>query len=113
MRHCLACAVPGAPGVCGSVALGLCEWVSVRLWSVRVCVSRSRSRRPSLYVCVSGSRAAPGVCAPESSWVSGSLCVRVWVPLLSVCISLGVWGPFVSRCLNPGLSAGGSGERGS
>lgn len=92
MRHCLACEVSGAPSGCvwsvrGTVCLGFCKWVSVRLWGVRVCVSESRS--------------VPGVRVCESSEV----CVWGWVPLS------GVWGPFVSRCLEPGFALVGLAQR--
>lgn len=81
VRHCLACGVSGAPGVCLECAwrfcLGLCEWVSLRLWSVRVCV------------CLSGSGASP--------------CLSV-----SVCLGRSLSGEYVvflRLCLCPGLGA--------
>lgn len=66
MRHCLACGVSGAPGVCLECArrsrLGLCEWVSLRLcaclcvcvWrvSVSVCLRCSLSREYEVFLCL-------------------------------------------------------------
>lgn len=55
VRHCLACGVSGARGVCLECAwrfcLGLCEWVSLRLWSVCLCLGLARLR-VSLCLCV-------------------------------------------------------------
>ena len=76
VRHCLACAVSGAPGVCLE-----CAWrcgsrsMGVGFRAVRGvccdCVSLSGSRLPCLCVWL------PQECVPESSWslspsVSGS-----------------------------------------
>lgn len=48
-------------GVCVALCVLVCAWVSVRLWSVHVCISVWVLARLSL--CVSGS--VPGVCVSE------------------------------------------------
>lgn len=83
----------------GAVGLGLCEWVSVP--SVECAVTVCLCLGLGFPLC----GWLPQECVTESSWFL-SPCVRVWVPLLSVCVSLRVWGPFVSRFPSPGLSAG-------
>lgn len=83
MRHCLACEVSGAPSGCvwsvrGTVCLGLCKWVSMRLWGVRVCVSACMSRGLSQeYVFVSLLRSVSGAgCLSRGS--GDRLCPGVW-----------------------------------
>lgn len=63
-----------------ALCVSVCEWVSVRLWGVRICVSLSGSGA-SLCVWVTvGPRSM-------SLRVSLRLCVWFWVPLLSVRVS--------------------------